>query len=163
MPLLQKRKHGLNLLRNAKEANMKFLILLLLPLTIFAYDSNEEIDNLDQKDFLQQILPKVCRASFKDGFPRTFENLEMLSYKRKNCDGKGIIDSLQECDDVDFTCTKPSQEDMDGFFADFKAEEKVKLGKRQAQAAKAAEKKALKEDQKSRDLNLVELNKILRD
>lgn len=149
---------------------MKYLTILLTTLfilggctNVYAYDSVEEIDNLKQKDFLQQLLPKKCRSSFEDNVPRTFENLNMLSYKRKNCDGKGIIDSLSECNDVDFTCTKPSQEDMDGFFEAFKTKEKNKLAKRQARQAFKDEQKALKEKLKTGDLKLDEINKLLRE
>ena len=120
---------------------MKYLILLLLPLTIFAYDSVEEIDALTVEDNLQEMVrkaDKTCRSNFKDGEARNYANLDMLEYSRKNC-GDKLVDSLKDCSVVMYTCTKPAQEDLDAALENHKGKLKVKLAAKKARKAKKDE------------------------
>ena len=146
---------------------MKILILaiMLLPFTLFAYDSNEEIDSIKVEDNLAAMgmaHDKSCRFKFADLEPHSYDSMESISYKRKNC-GDKLVDSLKDCQDVDYACDKPKLKDLDAALVVYKDDLKSKLAKRQAQEAKQAEKKALKAKQKDEDLSLAEINKILRD
>ena len=130
-----------------------------------AYESVEEIDAIKVEDNLQELVQKAdktCRSSFKDGEAQIYDNLDMVSYKRKNC-GDKLIDSLQDCDDVDYACVKPKLKDLDDALAAHKVKLKDELAKSNAKKAKKAEKQALKTKQKDQDLSLEEINKILRD
>ena len=144
---------------------MKLLILLLLPLTLFAYDSNEEIDTISVEDNLAAMgvaHDKTCRFQFADNEPHTYDSMESVSYKRKNC-GDKLVDSLKDCADVDYACVKPSSENLDSALEAHKVKLKGELAIKVAKQAKADEKAALKEEQKTRDLKIDEINKILRD
>lgn len=144
---------------------MKILILaLLLPLTSFAYDSNEEIDALKLKPYLQQMVKKAdktCRSNFAPESGRDYADLVMLEYGRKNC-GDKLVDSLKDCSDVPYTCEKPSMANLQGEFDDFKVKAKAVLAKKQAKKARQDHRKALKAKQEDEDLSNAELNEIQR-
>jgi hypothetical protein len=125
---------------------MKYLLIFLLPLTLFAFESNEEIDALDIVEYEQQLLPKRCNSRSKEGEPRIYENLEIMENEQFDCSGaSGFVVVLREdCQEVRApSCVKPTREEMDARFEAFKVSEKAKLAARRAKEQRGVEREVI--------------------